>query len=791
MKIISIQIILLVFCFQSSNLLFAQYNTPSHSKGVCYKLGTTEHLGKATLSEVHIFNEYTTTFFKNEIQSSCLDTNTSGGHYQLNSSDTDFYLTANFNYTIRVMATNPDATNDLVACAVWLDLNGDSAFSTSELISPAAWKVKPDEFAEFSFVVPNSINTENARMRIRTEKGSNISTPSDFTGTLEYGQTLDVTYRQFNKTQYEANFWVLDTAFVGSPVFFSNANEIIDSVGYIWTVDGARYTNIHEVVQIFASPGAYEIKLVSFDSTTNQKDSIVKNLVVVSANEVPIPRFNIQPKTISLNGSVDINSISQNYEYYNKYRISQDSIVYYSESNFPNSFPFWQRTIGGNLTGGAWQVCMKSANLLDTSDWYCEDRALYVGIDTFAPVITIIGMSNTTINVYTSYTDQGASAYDDSMGVINHRITTSGTVDTSTIGDYTITYTVSDTAGNTTTETRIVRVRDLEMPELTYLGTDTLYLEQDSVFTSPGASVADNYDINLDSLIQHITNIDITVAGVYWEKFWVTDSSGNTSDTLHITLYVLSDMMPPVLTLIGASDTTIEVYSMWTDPGVIAIDIKYGDISDSVSVSGGVNVNILEDYVITYNVRDSYGKPSSITRTVHVVDTEIPVISSNNDSLIRILVNTSYDPKDHIKLTDNYDHPDSLQKNLTIIYNDVDVTTLGLYSTVFQVADRSGNVSNNFTLYTSVQQSLGINELVNDEAFLLYPNPSSGNVHIKSTNQKPITEITLVNSLGQKIYNESFNSPEVQLDLNSLTSGMYLVKINSDGVRINKKLIVK
>jgi hypothetical protein len=46
------------------------------------------------------------------------------------------------------------------------------------------------------------------------------------------------------------------------------------------------------------------------------------------------------------------------------------------------------------------------------------------------------------------YTDNGSSAYDDIDGDISTNIVVSGSVDTSTVGSYTITYNVSDAAGN-------------------------------------------------------------------------------------------------------------------------------------------------------------------------------------------------------------------------------------------------------------------------------------------------------------------------------------------------------
>lgn len=80
-------------------------------------------------------------------------------------------------------------------------------------------------------------------------------------------------------------------------------------------------------------------------------------------------------------------------------------------------------------------------------------------LDTDVPVITLNGDSDLTMFVGDSYTEQGATAKDATQGDLTADIKTTGSVDTSTAGDYKITYTVSDSAGNTGTATRTVHVK--------------------------------------------------------------------------------------------------------------------------------------------------------------------------------------------------------------------------------------------------------------------------------------------------------------------------------------------
>lgn len=79
-----------------------------------------------------------------------------------------------------------------------------------------------------------------------------------------------------------------------------------------------------------------------------------------------------------------------------------------------------------------------------------------VDTDTTAPVITILGENPLSININTIYADLGATATDDKDVTVN--VVTTGSVDTSVVGVYTVTYTASDLAGNTATLTRTVNV---------------------------------------------------------------------------------------------------------------------------------------------------------------------------------------------------------------------------------------------------------------------------------------------------------------------------------------------
>jgi len=79
--------------------------------------------------------------------------------------------------------------------------------------------------------------------------------------------------------------------------------------------------------------------------------------------------------------------------------------------------------------------------------------------DAVPPVLTLLGSATVSIQARTTYSDAGASALDTIDGDISRSVTVSGAVNTGTVGSYTLTYNVTDFAGNAATPiTRTVTV---------------------------------------------------------------------------------------------------------------------------------------------------------------------------------------------------------------------------------------------------------------------------------------------------------------------------------------------
>jgi len=72
----------------------------------------------------------------------------------------------------------------------------------------------------------------------------------------------------------------------------------------------------------------------------------------------------------------------------------------------------------------------------------------------------------------------------------------------------------------------------------------------------------------------------------------------------------------------------------------------------------------------------------------------------------------------------------------------------------------------------------------------LYPNPATTSVTIQTTYQlinqstnQPINQITITNLLGRTVHTQNYNTDQIQIDVSSLPTGMYFVKMNGSEVR--------
>jgi surface protein len=113
--------------------------------------------------------------------------------------------------------------------------------------------------------------------------------------------------------------------------------------------------------------------------------------------------------------------------------------------------------------------------------------------DTQAPVITLNGESTISIPLGRAYFATTATANDDIDGIVT--VTVEGSVNTDTLGTYTLTYTATDATGNKSTVTQTVIVREL-LPFITTWKTDNYGASDDNQITITTTTDDQNYTVD-------------------------------------------------------------------------------------------------------------------------------------------------------------------------------------------------------------------------------------------------------------------------------------------------------
>ncbi len=277
-------------------------------------------------------------------------------------------------------------------------------------------------------------------------------------------------------------------------------------------------------------------------------------------------------------------------------------------------------TVNTNTVGSYAVTYMVSDNAGNTACIITRTVNVVAAPDNTPPVVTRVGPATIIVDLCGYYNELGATAIDNVDGNITANITNNanqipfGTLLTpGTAGTYTITYTVTDGAGNTGTTTRTVIIQD-SGPVITIPGGKTQTIEVCDPFTVPSASAFDNCDGSV--AVTSTGTVNNLVAGIYQVIYTATDGNSNiTKDTLTVT--VNPDQTPPVVTLTGAATVYVCLADPYVDQLPNAVDCS-GIASITSNASTAVNVTVRGTFTVTYTVTDNNGLVTIVTRTVVV-----------------------------------------------------------------------------------------------------------------------------------------------------------------------------
>ena len=134
--------------------------------------------------------------------------------------------------------------------------------------------------------------------------------------------------------------------------------------------------------------------------------------------------------------------------------------------------------------------------------------------------------------------------------------------------------------------------------------------------------------------VSYLTSNNATLETIYYYSSAELDGLNGT-----FTYTEPSDLIPPVITVIGSNPITIELGPEYTDAGATS------DNGETVTTSGTVDVNTAATYTITYTAVDIAGNIGDATRSVIVsasYDGTSPVITLLGSSPVDTLISQVY-----------------------------------------------------------------------------------------------------------------------------------------------------
>lgn len=317
----------------------------------------------------------------------------------------------------------------------------------------------------------------------------------------------------------------------------------------------------------------------------------------------------------------------------------------------------------------------------------------YIVADVTAPVIT--APQDRTLPAGAPNPDLmlGVSAVDDVDGTVS--VAVSGTVNTAKPGVYPITYTARDAAGNVSTVTRQITIRDMTAPVITVTPTKvTLELGSATPNLLDGVTVTDNVDTGLTATANG--SVNTKALGSTTITYSAKDQAGNIAQTVTRT-YEVVDTQPPALTE-APGRHTVRVHGAAPNPAaaVIATDNSGASITptcQAASPADQLDMHKLGTYRYTCTASDPSGNVARpITVAWEVIDDVKPTIANATPTVTLEAAAAKPDFLTGITASDNYD------ASVAVTPNPSDVAAfqanrVGTYVVRYDAKDSSGNAA--------------------------------------------------------------------------------------------------
>jgi hypothetical protein len=246
----------------------------------------------------------------------------------------------------------------------------------------------------------------------------------------------------------------------------------------------------------------------------------------------------------------------------------------------------------------------------------CED-------DTTPPELELIGDMPQEVPCGVDFTPPRVLARDDCDGQVD--VSVEGAIDTSVPGLQCITYTATDSSGNSASITYCVTVvgdcceDDVEPPVLE-IGLAPAEIDCNGQWPAPSVSAFDDCDGEVEVSIEG--EVDTTVPGEYCITYTATDAAGNSvSETICVTVLdncCKPDLVGPDIIFLTPFPAEVDCGGQFPYPEVVGRDDCDGEVQ--VKWDGFIDTNTPGEQCLTYVAEDSAGNVTMEMYCVTVLD---------------------------------------------------------------------------------------------------------------------------------------------------------------------------
>jgi hypothetical protein len=408
-----------------------------------------------------------------------------------------------------------------------------------------------------------------------------------------------------------------------------------------------------------------------------------------------------------------------------------------------------------------------------------------VTIERSKPVITLLGTAVVSLSSGCAYVEAGFSAIDNLNKNITSMVLTFGVLDINVVGQYVLTYRVSDDLNNESFVSRTINVLANQKPVITA----TANVKVNSTSVSCGAmvvvqnatatddcAVGTPVGVRSDGLGLN-TSYPVGITTIRWN---VNDNLGNAAVEVLQTVTVEDKVAPIVLTknitiqLDASSNATINVAAI-NNGSTDNCGISLLELDKTTFNCANVGEN-----TVTLKVTDRSGNISSGTATVTVVNSQLNFIKRHFDDVI-FFDNSSNSFKGYSWYKNGV-----LVSGQTAQYFKDNASLNGTYYAIATKLDGTLVTTCPLTFSPSVEQ----------EFLKIAPNPvktnSSYQINTNVTSAKiQNARVMVFNILGTMITNQMIDKNTVDLVAPS-AEGVYIVKLTlANGKIFTKNLLVK